>query len=171
MKRAVRISMLFFAAVYLAWSQTPQSPELKQLQPFVGQWACTGEVKLPAVRPTKANYECSWEQRGLLVRCQIQRDTGDVKWSEIFGYAYDNGAKVYILAGLSSNGTPFTWTGTLQGGKFHLEQQSVWRNKPAKYSLEVSPDAAAQQTEFTWRLSVGGGPAVVTEEMKCTRQK
>lgn len=94
-----------------------------------------------------------------------------MRWSEIFGYAYDNGAKVYILAGLNSNGTPFTWTGPLQGGKFHLEQQGVWRNKPAKYSLEVSPDPAAQQTEFTWRLSVGVGPAVVTEQMKCVRQK
>jgi hypothetical protein len=168
--RINKLSVLFLVVAPLAWTQTPQSPELKQLQPMAGQWTCAGETKTEPIIKLTGAMECSWEKTGKILICQTQEQVGSTSMSFVGAYAYDAAAKVYVIAEMSSIGFPNIYSGSLQNGKWGFAREGVWWGKAARYEISVTFGSAETQT-FASRRSVAGGPWVVTSEGKCTKRK
>ncbi len=152
----------------MAWSQTPQSPELKKLDELSGKWTCSGESRITPGIKTSASFECSWEKSGKILFCQQQFQVDKTASADIMAFTFDTSSQIYVGTTLSSIGFPAVYTGSIQDGKWNFAREGTWQGKMAKYEFSRVNIGKGEAT-FAWRRSVAGGPWVPTSEGKCTR--
>jgi hypothetical protein len=176
--KTLLVIVVVLASALPCLAQTPQppkpGPEVQKLAYYAGMWTFEGEVKAgtplgPAGR-FSGTSSCEWFAGGFHVVCRGEGTGPKGKVTDLSILAYDTEAKTYTYYGISSRGETESEKMTLTGNTLTSISEETVAGKPTKFrytELQESPTSYMFKLEY----SVAGGPWIVAEEGKGTKNK
>ena len=170
---AVGLVVLLFTAALQAQSPKPY-PELKRLDPLVGEWSLEGEAKAtPIGRAGKytSTQTVNWILGGFFLHWDfgLKGPDGEIKGIEID--SYDPVRKVFRAQWWNDDGSITTGTYTPRGNVIEFSGKTVTPDK--QYELRQTYTFSADGMSYTYKdeVSMDGKTWIPWSESKGTKVK
>ena len=169
MKR-IAVALAVFLLAVVAQAQAPKpAPELKVLEPWIGNWTIEAQGK---DSPSEPEYklawtlQCRWILGGFFLESRHTQKSprGETSFLEIYGY--DPIKKEYVSRGFASNGSTLTATGTIKDevtvitalfvsaeGKPSMKVRNTFTFSPNRMSFSLKGE---EEKDGTWWTSSTG---------------
>jgi Protein of unknown function (DUF1579) len=168
MKRtAVALVVLLFAVAAQAQDTKP-APELRTLEPWIGDWTINVQAK---DGPSEPEYnlawtiQCRWILEGFFMEATHTRNSKTGEWRAVEIFRYDPIKKQYESRGFGSNGGTWAATATFRDGTFAISRSADAEGKPPvkwRNTFAFSADRMSfslkgeQEKDGTWWTSSTG---------------
>lgn len=139
----------------------PRAPELSKLDPMVGNWESSGEMKMEGMdKPMswKGTSHTGWEADGRILMERMDGTMGGDKYSGVGIWTWDDKAKLFRTWWFGSMGE------VEQGTAMFDESAKLWRMKSAKGEGTAKP--MGDTVEWSFAETSGGLFPKKTMEMK-----
>ena len=170
---AVALVVLLFAVALQAQAPKPY-PELKQLEPLVGQWSGEGENKATPIGKAgkwSGTQTASWILGGFFLHWQFagKGPEGEIKGIEVD--SYDPANKVFRAQWWTSDGSITTGTYTPRGNVIEFSGKAVTPDKHYDYRQTYTFSADGMSYTYKDEISMDGKTWVLANESKATKVK
>lgn len=170
---AVGLFVLLFALAIQAQAPKPY-PELKQLQPFVGQWSGEGESKAtPIGKAGKSSYTqtADWILGGFFLHWQYSLKGPDGEFKGIEVDSYDPKSKIFHAQWWDDTGNITTGTYILRGNVIEFSGKTVTTDKQYGYRQKYTFSADGMSYTYREEISMDGKTWILSNESKATKIK
>jgi hypothetical protein len=170
---AVGVIVALFAGILHAQAPKPY-PELKQLEPFVGQWSSEGEAKATPVGKAgkfSSTAAVNWILGGFFLQWQFSGKTPDGEFKGIEVDSYDPKNKIFRAQWWNDDGSLTTGTYTPRGNVIEFSGKTVTPDK--QYDVRQRYTFSADGMSYTYKdeVSMDGKTWIPWYESKGTKVK
>ena len=170
---AVALVVLFFAFALQAQAPKPY-PELKQLEPLVGEWTLEGETKATPIGKAgkyTSTQTTKWILNGFFLHWQYSLKGPDGEFKGVEVDSYDPAKKVFHAQWWNDDGSITTGTYTPRGKMIGFSGRVVTPDK--QYDLRQTYTFSADGMSFNYKdeISMDGKTWIPFGESKGTKVK
>jgi hypothetical protein len=176
MKRTlIAVGVMVVLLVGVLHAQAPKPyPELKKLEPFVGQWSSEGESKATPIGKAgkfSSTATINWILGGFFLHWQFSGKTPDGEFKGIEVDSYDPKNKIFRAQWWNEDGSITTGTYTPRGNVIEFFGKVVTTDK--QYDMRQAYTFSADGMSYTYRdeVSMDGKTWILGTEGKGTKVK